>query len=174
VASSAERVRKYRERKAQEGQKPLTVILSQVTHERIDSLKREGETLSELIGRAVEALYWQTVEPVTSNKSRKKAARGKKKPVTSDNQSTPEEDRKLFYQAYCDVGKGNSFVRIHRIRERLGWTRERFDQVFADLMAAYVIEPHGGDPSSMTASELADSFEDRRGIFYLTMTWRES
>ena len=37
---------------------------------------------------------------------------------------TPE-DRQQWRAAYDTVGKGRDFVRIHRIREVLGWSRER-------------------------------------------------
>ncbi|MCI0526980.1 MAG: hypothetical protein L0Y56_05930, partial [Nitrospira sp.] len=70
------------------------------------------------------------------------------------------------------VGKGRGFVRIHRIRELLNWTRERFDRVLMDLMADYIIELHGGDPSILTEQEIRNSFMDENGMLYITLTWR--
>ncbi|MBW2306348.1 MAG: hypothetical protein JRG73_05365 [Deltaproteobacteria bacterium] len=83
----------------------------------------------------------------------------------------PAADRAAFKKAYDNVGKGRSFVRIHRIREFLQWPRDRFDGVLTDLMADYTIELHTGDPSIMTEKEIQDSFMGENGILYLTMTW---
>jgi hypothetical protein len=66
----------------------------------------------------------------------------------------PKEGRAAFKDVYDRVGQGRDFVRIHRLREALGWPRERFDQVLQDLMADYTVELHGGDPSLLTATDL--------------------
>jgi hypothetical protein len=84
----------------------------------------------------------------------------------------PEEPQALFKAAYDQVGLGWDFVRIHRLRDALGWPLERFDQVLMDLMATYTVELHGGDPSVLTTAELHDSFTDTHGTLYITMSWR--
>ncbi len=94
--------------------------------------------------------------------------------MTSGSPGAPPSaaERSDFHAAYDIVGKGRSFVRIHRIREHLGWPRERFDRVLAGLMADFSVELHGGDPSSMSEEELRGSFEDQKGMLYIAMTWR--
>lgn len=77
-----------------------------------------------------------------------------------------------FHQAYLAVGHGRDFVRIHRLRAYLTWPRARFDTVLRQLAAAYVIELHGGDPSSMTATEIEDSYQEPGGMMYLCTSWR--
>jgi hypothetical protein len=84
----------------------------------------------------------------------------------------PEEPHAVFKAAYDKVGQGGDFVRIHRLRDALGWPHERFDQVLMDLMATYTVELHGGDPSLLTTAELHDSFTDTHGTLYITMSWR--
>lgn len=80
-------------------------------------------------------------------------------------------DRAAFKTAYDAVGRGDRFVPIHRIREYLGWPRERFDPVLSRLRAEYVIQLHGGNPSLMAEKEIQDSYVDENHILYLTLTW---
>lgn len=81
-------------------------------------------------------------------------------------------DRAAFKAAYDEVGKGRDFVRIHRIREHLNWSREHFDRVLTDLRGDYTIQLHGGDPSIMSEKEIQDSFVDEKGRLRITVTWR--
>ncbi len=81
-------------------------------------------------------------------------------------------DEELFYEAYLAIGKGRDFVRIHRIRERLGWGEERFDGVLIDLARKFEIELHGGDPSSMTKEEIRGSYVDGTGWLYIAVSRR--
>jgi hypothetical protein len=85
--------------------------------------------------------------------------------------ATPEA-RSAFKAAYDEVGQGGDFVRIHRLRNALGWSPVHFDQILRDLTATYTVEIHGGDPSLLTAAELRDSFTDPHGTLYITMSWR--
>ncbi|WP_207679644.1 hypothetical protein [Desulfonema magnum] len=84
----------------------------------------------------------------------------------------PSDESAAFKTAYDMVGKGRSFVRIHRIREHLNWPKEHFDRVLRYLRRNYVIQLQGGDPSLMTDQEINDSFIDENGIFYVTVTWK--
>ena len=77
----------------------------------------------------------------------------------------------MFKDAYDRIGKGRGFVRIHRVREALGWPHETFDGLLRDLMAAYVIELHGGDPSALSENEICKSFVDENGTLYITLSW---
>jgi hypothetical protein len=92
--------------------------------------------------------------------------------VFVERKGIPINARAAFKGAYNEVGKGRNFVPIHRIREQLNWTREQFDQVLMELMADYVVEPHGGDPSTMTEIEIRNSFMDENGMLYIAVSWR--
>ncbi len=82
------------------------------------------------------------------------------------------DERSVFKAAYQAVGKGKSFVDIHRVRGYLGWPREQFDAVLNELRCDYTIQLHGGDPSTMTEKEIQGSYLDENNILYLTMTWK--
>ena len=81
-------------------------------------------------------------------------------------------DAQRFYEAYRAIGQGRDFVRIHRIREALGWPREDFDGLLDTLAAAYHIELHGGNPGSLSPEQLEGSYRDAHGRLYLTVSWR--
>ena len=83
-------------------------------------------------------------------------------------------ERKAFHKAYEAVGRGRRFVRIHLIREHLQWPRERFDRVLAELRRNFEVQLHGGDPSSMTETEIRDSYKDEQGRLYIALTWSET
>jgi hypothetical protein len=85
--------------------------------------------------------------------------------------STPQA-RQQWCAAYNVIGKGKGFVRLHRIREALGWPRDEFDRVLETLVAGYHVELHGGDPSRLSPAEVADSCQDAHGTLYLTVSWR--
>jgi hypothetical protein len=83
-----------------------------------------------------------------------------------------ENDRVAFKVVYDEIGQGSDFVRIHRLREALEWPRERFERVLMDLMGDYTVELHGGDPSLLTATDLRNSYTDRHGTLFITLSWR--
>lgn len=83
----------------------------------------------------------------------------------------PIQDRDAFEAVYRKIGKGRGFVRIHQLREELGWDKERFDEVLKMLMADYTVELHGGDPTVLSSREIYNSFADERGVLYITLTW---
>ncbi len=78
-----------------------------------------------------------------------------------------------FKAAYEAVGKGKQFVDIHRVRAYLGWPREEFDAVLNELRRRYIIQLHGGDPSTMTEQEIQDAYLDENTVLYLNMTWKQ-
>lgn len=82
------------------------------------------------------------------------------------------DDRAAFKAAYEAEGRGARYVRIHRVRQRLAWPRERFDRLLAELRGEYTIDLHGGDPSLMSETEIADSYIDENNLLHLTLTWR--
>jgi len=90
------------------------------------------------------------------------------KQITAENAKAV---RAAFKAAYNHIGKGRGFVRIHRIREYLGWEREKFAQVLNDLLADYTVEIHRSDPSILTEQERCDSHTDDNGTLYITLSW---
>lgn len=94
--------------------------------------------------------------------------------TTNGARSSAERDREAFYQAYRMVGQGRSFVRIHRLREALAWPADDFDRILTALAADYTVELHGGDPSTLTDTDLRNSFTDAHGLLYIALSWRRS
>ena len=83
----------------------------------------------------------------------------------------PINKRLAFKSAYDEIGKGRNFVRIHRIREYLNWPDLQFNNVLEELMGEYIVELHGGDPSSLTEDQITNSYTDKQGFLYITLTW---
>ena len=83
------------------------------------------------------------------------------------------EEKMAFHKAYEAVGRGRRFVRIHLVREHLQWPRERFDRVLSELRRNFQVQLHGGDLSSMTETEIRDSYTDEQGRLYITLTWSD-
>lgn len=88
--------------------------------------------------------------------------------------SLANREREAFHQAYMAVGQGRSFVRIHRLRTALPWSPDDFDRVLTALAADYTVELHGGDPSTLTDTDLRNSFTDTHGLLYIALSWRRS
>jgi hypothetical protein len=78
-------------------------------------------------------------------------------------ETVPQEDVNAFHDAYLTLGEGREFVRIHRLRETLGWPPERFDAVLERLRETHRIELHGGDPGKLSADEIDTSYRDTVG-----------
>lgn len=97
--------------------------------------------------------------------------RGLSPPGASEPMGQPTEPQH-FYEAYQALGFGRRFVRIHRLRNALGWPREVFDRVLETLAAQYDVELHGGDPGRLSAEELDGAYRDAHGTLYLTVSWR--
>lgn len=93
------------------------------------------------------------------------------KPASMPRKVYAGDHKTLFKEAYDRIGKGRGFVRIHRIRAALNWTDETFDGLLKELMAAYVIELHGGDPSTLSENEIRQSYVDEGGTLYITLSW---
>ena len=61
-------------------------------------------------------------------------------------------------------------MRIHHVREALGWPRQRFDRALEEARRALAIELHGGDPSQLTRKQITDCYSDATGVLYLSMS----
>jgi len=86
---------------------------------------------------------------------------------------TGEEKARQFRAAYLQIGGGNPYVFIHRLRRLLRWPRAVFDAVLLELSRAEEIMLQGGDPSKLTREELADAFLDPFGYQRITVSWRK-
>jgi hypothetical protein len=80
-------------------------------------------------------------------------------------------DRAAFGAACRALARDRGLIRIHALRAYLDWPRQRFDDMLREMMAAYAIELHGGDPSSMTESQIEGAYRDPNGLLYITLTW---
>lgn len=83
-------------------------------------------------------------------------------------------DRTLFAEACQRLDRGQEFIRIHAVREALGWPRERFDRVLETLRDDGTIQLHTGDISTMSEDEVRESYVDENNFFLATLTWRNS
>ena len=96
-------------------------------------------------------------------------------PVRDTAPNDPGADREAFKAAYQSLDSGGrGFVPIHRLRERLSWSRDRFDGMLNTLRRTFEIQLHGGDPSQLDANALDGSFVDEKGRLRLSLTWRGS
>jgi hypothetical protein len=76
-----------------------------------------------------------------------------------------------FHQAYRELVKGRSHVKIFEIRRILNWSETKFNETLEKLRDKAVIQLIPGDTNKMEKSELKDSFlEDN--IRYIALFWR--
>ncbi|MFO7973230.1 MAG: hypothetical protein R6V12_01190 [Candidatus Hydrogenedentota bacterium] len=84
------------------------------------------------------------------------------------------EDHTLFARACRQLDRGQQYIRIHELRDALGWPRERFDRILEALRDDGTIQLHTGDISTMSEEEVRKSYVDENNFFLATLTWRES
>lgn len=80
------------------------------------------------------------------------------------------EDDKLFEDLFPHNNR--SFIRIHKLREKSSWGRERFDKALKSLSVSGKIQLLGGDPSELTQEEIENSYVDSKGRLRIMITWR--
>ncbi len=85
----------------------------------------------------------------------------------------PDQARQHFREAYNGLRDGHKVVPIHRIRQQLAWSPDRFDIMLERLRAEYQVELHSGIPQELTAQERRDSYQVN-GQFYTGLSWRDS
>ena len=84
----------------------------------------------------------------------------------------PQDDRKLFREAFDQLDGGRIFVRICNLRRKLAWNEEHFNSLLRKLRAEGVIQLHAGDVSSMSEEDITQSFTDENNFFYATLTMK--
>ena len=82
------------------------------------------------------------------------------------------ENENKIVKTIIEVGKGRSFVRIHRVREYLDWPYDVFNKTLKSLAYKGKIELHGGDPSEMSTKELHNSYITETGELWITLSLR--
>lgn len=95
-------------------------------------------------------------------------------PQDAGHPSGEGEDRTLFAQACQRLDRGQVYIRIHEVRDALGWPRERFDRMLEALRDDGTIQLHTGDISTMSEEEVRKGYVDENNFFLATLTWRES
>ena len=86
--------------------------------------------------------------------------------------STSKTLHRQFRTAFHSVCHNSREVHIYRMREALGWPKERFDGVLEHLRARGQVELQLGTPSQMSAQHIRDSYHVY-GQIYLTLGWRD-
>lgn len=79
-------------------------------------------------------------------------------------------DRELFRKAYEELDQGSSFVRIHLLRRKLAWSKERFDTLLTQLRAERIVQLHAGEVFSMSEEDIKQCFTDENNFFYSGLT----
>ena len=78
--------------------------------------------------------------------------------------------RRHFQAAYTSLRSGRDEVEIHRLRQLLGWSVERFDAMVAQLRAEAQAVLHIGDASDLSDEERRHSYEVN-GQLYVRLSW---
>ena len=82
----------------------------------------------------------------------------------------PQALRRQFQAACHSVDHGHDWVPIHRLRQQLQWSRERFDAVVEELRAAHAVELDDTEPGAMSDQAIQDSYQVH-GHLYLRLRW---
>lgn len=77
-----------------------------------------------------------------------------------------------FRTTYQSVHSRQEGALISRMRDALGWPRERFDAVLEELRAEAQVELGREIPPQITAHHIRDSYHVS-GQLYLTVRWRD-
>jgi Arc/MetJ-type ribon-helix-helix transcriptional regulator len=78
--------------------------------------------------------------------------------------------RRHFQAAYTRLRSGRDEVEIHRLRQLLGWSVERFDAMVEQLRAEAQAVLHIGDASDLSDEERRHSYEVN-GQLYVRLSW---
>lgn len=86
--------------------------------------------------------------------------------------STAKTLHQRFQAAYQSVSDGAQGARIYRVRDALGWPRERFDAVLEALRAEDKVELLRGMVSALSEQDIRNSYHVHRQL-YITVKWRD-
>lgn len=80
--------------------------------------------------------------------------------------------REQFRTTYQSIHSRRDGALIYRMRDALGWPRERFDAVLEQLRAEAQVELGREVPPQITEQHIRDSYHVY-GQLYLTLRWRD-
>lgn len=80
------------------------------------------------------------------------------------------DDKEDFIDAINELDRGNYFVKIPALRKRLGWPREKFDDMLRFLRDREIIQMHVADDTIMTPDEVSNCFIDENNYRMGTVT----
>ncbi|MDR2438907.1 MAG: hypothetical protein LBE12_06015 [Planctomycetaceae bacterium] len=83
-----------------------------------------------------------------------------------------QSDRQRFFKVFEELDAGRIFVRICNMRRKLRWRETRFNTLLCQLRKEGVIQLHSGDFFSLSKEDIALSFTDENGFFYVTLTMK--
>lgn len=111
--------------------------------------------------------------PAGEVKKTESVQKEKKAPLPAPPPKNREAMIRAFKKAFDETGAGKNFVFIYRIRRRLDWSRQAFDNLMKTLREEGYIAAHPGNPGELDSDEVADSYQDRFGELYITISWRK-
>lgn len=71
-----------------------------------------------------------------------------------------EKRYSIFKKAFLEVSNGKNFVKIHKVREHLGWSKDNFNMIMHELLKDYKIEVLFGDVKEMSDEDYDNSYRD--------------
>ena len=78
--------------------------------------------------------------------------------------SDPHRQQQQFYHAYQSLNKRHEWVAIHRLRQLMPWSRERFDAVLEALRADHHVELERAEPGPMSEQTLQEKLPGPRPV----------
>ena len=110
-------------------------------------------------------------------KEEQRKEEGKIEKAKSD--ATPRVNTAKFEKAYDKIveergSKVKGFVRIHEMRDALGWSKEDFDRVLEKLAKDLKITLHHGDHTKLTKEQWEKSYFDLKEdtVPFMTISWK--
>lgn len=83
----------------------------------------------------------------------------------------PKDAIEEFHQAYRELVKGRSHVKIFEIRRKLNWSETKFNETLEKLRDEAVIQLISGETNKMDDTEKKDSFLEDNSL-YIALFWR--
>src|SRR5688572_25691560 len=82
----------------------------------------------------------------------------------------PQAQRQQFQNAYHSLSKRHEWVAIHRLRQLMPWSRERFDAMVETLRADHQVELERAEPGEMSENAIEACYEVH-GQLYHRLRW---
>ena len=95
----------------------------------------------------------------------------KEKKEVSNFSMDENEDQSAFRNIYDELDDGKGSVKIYKIREKLAWDDEKFNNVIQSLADDNIIVLNKDDMTTLNIRALGDSYMDNNGNTYLSLTY---